>query len=114
MDFIAHSDLVQEISDADINNVITSNPVVVIDFYADWCGPCKAVSPIVENIAAKYTGRIAVYVMNVDANLIVPKQYNVRSIPTVLILKNGVEVNRIVGASVETVYTTAIDAALAN
>ncbi|MGE5396590.1 MAG: thioredoxin [Chitinophagales bacterium] len=77
--------------------VIKSDRTVLVDFWASWCGPCKAISPIVEEIASTYSDRIKVGKLNVDENQALAGQFNIRSIPTLAIFKNGQEFQRTVG-----------------
>ncbi len=78
------------------SEVLEKNGVVLVDFYADWCGPCKMVSPIVDEIAIE-RGDVAVGKINVDESMSVAMQYNVESIPTLIVFKDGMEQSRIVG-----------------
>ena len=76
----------------------TAKGVVLVDFYADWCGPCKMIGPVVEEIAGEYEGKAVIGKVNVDNNPSVSAQFGVRNIPTVLIFKNGEVVDKQVGA----------------
>ncbi|MEM2320800.1 MAG: thioredoxin [Candidatus Bathyarchaeia archaeon] len=87
-----------EVTDSNFNEVIRSNRLVVIDCWAPWCAPCRAMTPIINDLAKEYAGKILFGKLNVDENPRVPAEYQVMSIPTFLIFKDGVLVERIVGA----------------
>ena len=70
----------------------------MVDFYADWCGPCRMVAPIVEELAGEYAGKVKIGKINVDENPNTAKQYNVMSIPTILFIKGGKVVDQVIGA----------------
>lgn len=90
---------VVEVNDRNFaQEVLASSLPVLVDFWAEWCAPCKMVSPVVEEIAAQFEGRLKVASLNVDENPITASQYSVMSIPSLLLLKGGREVERIVGA----------------
>ena len=78
--------------------VLGSDKPVLVDFWAEWCGPCRMIAPSVEAVAEEYDGKASIYKMNVDENLNVPQQYGIRGIPTLVLFKGGQEVERIVGA----------------
>ncbi len=78
--------------------VLNSDKPVLVDFWAEWCGPCRMVAPIVEELASEYNGSLKVGKVDVDANQKVSMQFGVRSIPTLLIFKNGKVVDQIIGA----------------
>jgi len=71
---------------------------ILIDFYADWCGPCKMMAPVIEELASQYEGKIKIAKLDVDKNQAVAAKFNVMSIPTLLFFKNGQVVNQLVGA----------------
>ena len=77
--------------------VLNSEEPVLVDFYADWCGPCKMMAPVVESLAAELQGRAKVGKINVDENQDLAMEYNVMSIPTLIIFKDGKEIKRFVG-----------------
>lgn len=78
--------------------VINAGTPVLVDFWADWCGPCKMIAPIVEELAEEYDGKVSFAKVDVDSNPQAATQYGVRSIPTLLIFKDGVPVDQVVGA----------------
>ena len=79
------------------SKVLKSPGVQVIDFWAEWCGPCRALGPVIDQLADQYKGKVSVYKLDIDANPDVPSQFQVRSIPTVLVFKDGQVVDRLVG-----------------
>jgi thioredoxin 1 len=87
------------VTDANFEEIILKSPLPsLVDFWAAWCGPCRVVSPIVEELAADYQGRLNVAKCNVDENPSTPSKYGIRGIPTLIVFKNGQEVAREVGA----------------
>lgn len=89
----------------------SSNPVFV-DFWAEWCGPCRSVSPVVEELSGEYGGKVDFVKVNVDENAELAQKYNVFSIPTLAIFKNGEVVSQKVGASTKESFQTMIDSSL--
>jgi thioredoxin 1 len=87
-----------ELTDASFTGAVQNHSLVVVDCWAPWCGPCRYVSPIIEEIARDYAGKIFFGKLNVDENRMVATQYNIMSIPTLLVFKNGRLVDQIVGA----------------
>ena len=96
---MADSNAVQQLGDADFDQVVNGAKPVFIDFWAPWCGPCRIVGPIVEELASSYDGRAVIGKMNVDDNPIVAQKFGVTSIPTMMMFKGGKLVDRMVGAA---------------
>lgn len=92
-------------SDADFSEkVIKSNLPVLVDFYADWCGPCRLAAPIIEELSGQYEGKATIGKLDVDANQETAAKYNVMSIPTVIVFKDGKEVDRQIGFGGKATY----------
>ncbi|MEP6946414.1 MAG: thioredoxin [Acidobacteriota bacterium] len=79
-------------------DVLDAEKPVLVDFWAEWCGPCRMIAPSVEAVAEQFEGKASVYKMNVDENMNVPNQFGIRGIPTLILFKGGQEQERIVGA----------------
>jgi thioredoxin 1 len=94
--------------------VLRSDVPVVVDFYADWCGPCRIVSPIMESLSEQYIGKVKFVKINTDANEELAIRYNVMSIPTILIFKNGEIRETMIGAASASTYKQKIDSVLRN
>ena len=102
-----------QITDANFEEtVLKSDKPVLVDFWAEWCGPCRMLGPIIEELSSEYDGKAIIGKVDVDSNQQFAAQYGVRNIPTVLIFKDGELVNRQVGVSQKNVYSEYIDALL--
>ncbi len=100
----------------DLNNfeaTLTENDVVLVDFYADWCGPCRALHPTLEKLATNFEGKAVISKINVDKNPELSQQFNVRSIPAIFYFKNGKLVGQQVGVQTEAVLSHNINKLIA-
>ncbi len=101
------------VSDADFNAAILKSPIpVLVDFWAPWCGPCKAMNPILDELTKDYEGKVAFFKMNVDENSETPQQFNVMSIPTFILFKNGEAVDTFIGVQSKETVAGKLDALL--
>ncbi|MBD2753459.1 thioredoxin [Spirosoma validum] len=101
-----------EATDANFNDLINSDKPVLVDFWAEWCGPCKMIGPVVEQLAGEYEGKAVVAKMDVDQNSAVPAKFGIRSIPTLMIFKNGQLVDKVIGAVPKNVLEQKLQGAL--
>lgn len=87
-----------EVNDATFeNNVLKSNELAVVDFWAPWCGPCRKLGPVIDEVASEFQGKVNIYKLNTDENLKTAKEYSISGLPSILIFKNGQAVERLVG-----------------
>ncbi len=101
---------VTEVKEADFKEtVLESNVPVLVDFWAPWCGPCRMVAPVVEEIAQQYEGKVKVVKLNTDENPQIASQYGIRSIPTLMIFKDGQKTDTVVGAVPKTTLSNTLE-----
>jgi len=97
------------VTDANFEETITNNRLVFIDFWAIWCGPCRALAPIIDEIAQEYSEKVLIGKLDVDKNPSVAEKFQVFSIPTMILFKNGQETERLVGLCVKKNITALLD-----
>ena len=101
-----------EITDSNFQEILAEGKPVVMDFWAPWCGPCKMVGPIIDELATEYEGKVIIGKCDVDENGDVAAEYGIRNIPTVLFFKNGELVDKQVGSAPKSAYVAKIEAIL--
>jgi thioredoxin 1 len=102
-----------EITDANFEKIISTDKPVLVDFWAEWCGPCKMIGPVVEELAGDFEGKAVVGKIDVDNNPAISAKFGIRSIPTLLVIKNGEIVEKQVGAVPKNVLTEKLQAHIA-
>jgi thioredoxin 1 len=107
------SDLIKHISDGSFeSDVLKSDKPVLVDYWAEWCGPCKMIAPILDDVAKAYEGRLQIAKMNVDENREIPAKFGIRGIPTLMLFKGGSLAATKVGALSKAQLTSFLDASL--
>lgn len=102
-----------QITDASFEqDVLQSDKLTLVDFWAEWCGPCKMMNPVIEKLATEYEGKVSITKMDIDVNPETPTNFSIRGIPTIVMFKDGKEVHRVVGAVTETKLREQIEVAL--
>ena len=105
-------DNLKHLTDGDFDSTISSDTPCLVDFWAPWCGPCKAIGPIVEELAGEYDGKAIIAKMNVDENPATPGKFGIRAIPTLILFKNGEVVDQVTGAVGKTQLVAMLDKSL--
>ena len=104
---------IKHLSDAEFDEYVLKGDLPsLVDFWAPWCGPCKAIGPVIEELAGVYEGKVQITKMNVDDNPATPGKYSIRAIPTLILFKNGEIVDQVTGAVGKTQLTAMLDKAL--
>ena len=101
-----------EVTQKNIKEILESNEAVMLDFWAPWCGPCRMIAPVIDELANDYDGKVAICKVNTDEEQDVAEKYGIRSIPTIVFIKNGEVVDQIVGATSIQNFRQKIDSVL--
>lgn len=98
-----------EITDSNFDEILSSGKPILVDFWAEWCGPCKMIGPVVEELATDFEGKAVIGKLNVDNNPEITSRFRVSSIPTLLFFKDGVQVDKQVGASPKSILAKKLE-----
>ena len=101
-----------EITDQNFDSVVAQGKPVVVDFWATWCGPCKRLAPMIEELAAEYDGKVSIGKCDIEENTDMTDKFGIMNVPTVVFIKDGKEVDRLVGIAGKNVYEEKINAML--
>jgi thioredoxin 1 len=98
-----------KLTDADFDAQVKAQPLMIVDFWAEWCGPCRMIAPVLEELAGEYADRLAVGKVNVDENRQIAARFGIRSIPTLLFFRDGARMDQVVGAHPKSAIKAKID-----
>jgi thioredoxin 1 len=101
-----------EVTDNNFGELLNSDKPLVLDFWAEWCGPCRMVGPVIEELSKEYSDRVTIGKIDVDANSEVTAQFGIRNIPTILFFKDGQLVDKVVGAAQRSTFVSKIESLL--
>jgi thioredoxin 1 len=104
--------MAKQVTDANFKELLNGNKPLVVDFWAEWCGPCKMIGPSIDELHTAYEGQVEIGKCNVDENIELPAEFGIRSIPTILFFKGGQIVDKIIGAASKDVIDAKIKALL--
>mgnify|MGYP002623001166 CR=1 FL=1 len=104
--------MAQVINDSNFSEILNAGKPVLVDFWATWCGPCRAMAPVIDELAADYEGRVTVAKCDVDEAAELPTQFGIRNIPTFIFFKDGQMVDRLVGVNPKSVFVEKLDSLL--
>ena len=103
-----------KLTDADFEEKVKLEPLILVDFWAEWCGPCRVIAPVLEELAGEYSGRLAIGKVNVDENRQIAARFGIRSIPTLVFFRDGARVDQVIGAHPKGTLKGKIDQLLLN
>ena len=101
-----------QVTDANFDELVNSGKPMVLDFWAEWCGPCRMVGPSIEELSKEYEGKVEIGKLNVDDNVETPSEYGIRNIPTILFIKDGKVVDKQIGAAPKSVLEAKVQSLL--